>query len=200
MYQILFQISDPVETNNYPSKKRRQVEFINGNSSNVHNNMQNHPSKQSSCYKNIQHEQNIPNKDTNNNSNKNKEHSSSSKSFIMNPQKGKSIKRKAVNISHVSFEGSQAPQAISAQITGPRQLHSSISSSEWNQPSTSYAHIKNNGLRQNNLDSLDQDFERLSQVQKLYPHYQMQSTPRNDMTCSQNVVYSSNISPRVLFK
>lgn len=184
-------------------KKRRKVEIVNGNTTTIHTYLHCHPPKSSSLHERTKHVyRNSLTKDTNNNSDKHKEHSSKSKSFIVNPQKGKSIKRKAVNTQHVSFEGSQAPQVISAQITGPRQLHCSLSSGS--QPSTSYAQIENNRLQNQDskLDNLEQDFQRLSEVQKLYPHYQMQSTPRNELTttCSQNIMYSSNLSRRILFK
>lgn len=148
-------------------------------------------------------------KDTNNNRNNRKEiiihQNVSSKSFIENPKKGKSIKRKSYNTHHVSFEGSQAPQALSVQITSPRHLHPD--SPLWNQPSTSYNQVESTTrlpIEEECLDdsALTKDFQRLLHVQRLYPNCQIQSTPRIDVTAKtfrQNTVYSSSIGPKMLF-
>lgn len=149
-------------------------------------------------------------RDTNNNRNKNKteddRNRTSSKSLVENPRKGKSIKRKSFNTQHVSFEGSQAPQSLSAQITSPRQLHTATSLVRWNQPSTSNAPLHANGTFLNEEmrfddSTLENDFQRLMEVQTMYPHYQMQSTPRNELTMSfsQKNVYCSNLGRKVLF-
>lgn len=147
-------------------------------------------------------------RDTNNNRNKNRDDvsqlNSFSKSFTENPQKGKSIKRRSTITHHVSFEGSQAPEVLSVRITSPRQLHMTASLSSWNQPSTSQLQGSKSFLNEEGrLDdnTLEEDFQRLSEVQRLYPNYRIQSTPRNDvtMTCSQNTVYSPRITPNILY-
>lgn len=144
-------------------------------------------------------------RDSNNNGNRKKinmDRNFSSKSANDNPQKGNSIKPKLLSMNHVSFEGCQAPQALSVQITSPRQLHTSLSN--WNQPSTSHANSFA-GERFSNEEAtfdesaLERDFQNLAEVQKLYPHNQMQSTPRNELspTFSRSTVYSKTVGTKL---
>lgn len=145
--------------------------------------------------------------DTNNNRNKSKEHpahcNNSSKSIIENPRKGKSIRRKSTSTNHDSFEGSQAPEVLSAQIISPRLLHLSLL--DHNQPSTSNGQLYVNNVfneeGQLDIDTFERDFQKLKDVQRSYSNYQIQSTPRNDMTMtiSQNTMYSPRIDPKILF-
>lgn len=186
-----------------PRKKKRKVVF-----NSLVNNDIDKPS--TSTGQSLETNLSISVRDTNNNRNKSKvnvdRNPGSSKSFVENPWKGKSIKRKSFNTQHVSFEGSQAPQSLSAQITSPRQLHRATSLSNWSQSSTSPAITQVNGTflnEETRLDDsmLENDFQRLAEVQKLYPHYQLQSTPRNELTMTfpQKNVYSSSLGRKMLF-
>lgn len=149
-------------------------------------------------------------KDANNNRNKAKENcNSSSKSYMENPQKGKSIKRKSYNTQHVSFEGSQAPQALSVQITSPRQLHTAAALSHWRQPTGSpndFQHDSNRVVNDSdgrlNDSMFERDFQQLRDVQRLYPNCQLQSTPRVDATVTllENNDYNLRLTPKSLFE
>lgn len=147
--------------------------------------------------------------DTNNNKNEPRQHipynNFLSKSLIDNPQKGKSIKRRSINNQHVSFEGCQAPEALSANIISPRQLQSPPLSN-WDNPSTSYAQSQDKNMllsddRQLDDCTLEQDFEHISVVQRQYPNLQIHSTPKNDsisVSVLQNTLVAC-MNPKVLF-
>lgn len=207
LFQYSKQGEDVVEK--YP-KKRRKLEAPVNNNYSLHNSSANINITEPSTSQERSNDagENYFQRDSNNNGNKNKVHmdrNSSSKSTNDNPQKGKSIKRKLLSTNnHVSFEGCQAPQALSVQITSPRQLHTT-SLSHWNQPSTSHRNSDSSErfLNEASFDesALERDFQRLAEVQKFYPRNQMQSTPRNDlsMTFSQSTVYSSTVGPKILF-
>lgn len=186
-------------------KKSRKSDYDTNKVSSLFSNpLRNNMEQSTSQEKSIESYPDTSIRDTNNNRNKNKAHDDRSKSFVENPRKGKSIKRKSYNTHHVSFEGSQAPQSLSAQITSPRQLHTATSLANWNQPSTSNAPLHGTFLNEEirfDDSTLENDFQRLVEAQKMFPHYQMQSTPRNEVTMSfsQENVYCSSLGRQVLF-